>query len=352
MTRALGLFAIAAFGGALTSLSPVPAQDGPADYRVVYAQARHLEQELNEAGRVGYVCAALARVEPPGAGAPGVVVILGRSAGAPPGVVPHRVVIGGEADLQASLDRSGNEGYRLCGLTLDEEPPRPAVVAVMSRRVSAPARWQYGVEVLRNYKSSLARLAEAARMGALPVAAAPIDDNRVPDLRTWLVATERPVAGRAAGEIAVRSGSGPDALTKALNEQGKLGFQVALLWKDGNDVVAMMAKSPGGPAAFTYTAERRTPAELHFLSGLYLGDFPYLGGDRLVVADRSVSASSDLVEDPLPPLGPAGVPPIGATTILGDHISRNRGFGPASAVIRRGARGVPILSTVIVKRGQ
>ena len=93
-----------------------------------------------------------------------------------------------------------------------------------------------------------------------------------------------------------------------MNEQGRQGFHADLVWKEGNDVVAMMSHAldrPTPPVTFLVnTADR---SKIHFISGLYLADVPYLGaGDRLLISDQSTSAENDLVEDPLPRLGGAG----------------------------------------------
>jgi hypothetical protein len=168
-----------------------------------------------------------------------------------------------------------------------------------------------------------------------------------------MVVTERREAG-APREIAVRSAPGPDGLERALNEQGKQGYRVDLVWKEGNSVVAMMSR-PAGDASdsHTFTAESRAADSLHFVSGLYLGDFPYLsGGDRLVVSDRSQRASTDVEADPLPRLNSLGYADSSSLATLGDHISRHHGFAPAVVRIRRGPTNVPILITVLSQRRQ
>jgi hypothetical protein len=320
------------------------------EYRVVFAAARQLAAQLASAGRDGYACIAVARPDP-GVVVPGIAVVVGRrSDGAHPAVT-HRVVTGGHigTDFQASLDGAGADGFRMCGMVLDESPAAPSLVAVLTQESATPANAShYGVEVLSNYKASLARLATAGRDGFVPVAAAPVSNNRVPEMRNWMVVTERR-DGAAPHEIAVRSGSAPTALEKALNEQGKLGYEVDLTWQEGADVVAMMSRPAGNAStAHAFTAESRRPDQLHFLAGRYLGDFPYLsGGDRLVVSDTSQPASTDVEEDPLPKPGALGYADAGAMGTIGDHISRHHGFAPAFVRIRRGDRGALVLSTVL-----
>ena len=320
------------------------------EYRVVYAQARSLESALNDAGRDGFACAVVARTEP-GFGAPGVAVIATRVAGAPIAPVPHHVFVGGGGELGEPLTRAGADGDRLCGLTFIEDSSRPAVVAVTRRDTDPSARWQYSLDVLRDFKPALARINDAARAGARPVATAQVNDNRVPAMRSWVVAMERPAAGALPGEVVVRSAPGPDGLTKALNEQGRQGYEANLFWREGETVVAMMTRAPGGPTTFEYLAESRAPSAFHFTNGLYLADFPYLSdGDRLVVTNRRVSGSAEIVADPLPPLGGAGVPRIGTLLPLGDHLTSFHNAVPVSALILRAGTGPFVLRTVVAER--
>jgi hypothetical protein len=320
---------------------------------VIFAEARQLERQLQSIGRDGYSCATVARPEP-GVISPGIAVVVGRLSGTSGQAADARVILGGYmgSDLQALLDKAGNEGFRLCGVVLDESSTVPRLVAVMSRAAGPTSAVRYGVEVLRNYKDSLARLNTAAREGFVPIAASVVNDNRVPDMRSWMVVTERvePVSAR---EIAVRSAPGPDGLERALNEQGKQGYRVDLVWKESTNVVAMMSR-PAGEASettHTFTAESREADSLHFVSGLYLGDFPYLSsGARLVVSDRSQSASTNVERDPLPRLNSLGYADPTSLGTLGDHISRHRGFAPASVRIVRGPNNAPILVTVLSQR--
>jgi len=341
---------------ALALIQTTTAADTPRlDYRVAYATGRQLAAQLDSAGRDGYGCVGLARPDP-GVVAPGIAVVLGRPTSGSHPPVAHRVVTGGYmgTDLQASLDRAGADGFRLCGIVLDEDATPVALVAVLSQQpgaATAPAH--YGIEVLTSYKASLTRLAAAGREGFVPVAAAPVNNNRVPEMRTWLVVTERR-DGASPQEIAVRSGSAPGALDRALNEQGTLGYHVDLTWQEGADVVAMMSR-PAGDAKtpHAFTAESRSPDSLHFLAGLYLGDFPYLsGGDRLVVSDKSQPASTDVEQDPLPRPGSLGYADPSALGPIGDHISRHHGFAPAFVRIRRGGSPGAFVLTTVLSQGR
>ena len=326
------------------------------EFRVAFASARQLARQLDEAGRDGYGCVAVARAEP-GLNAPGLAVVLGRQIGASPSAVSHRVVAGNGAgtDLQALLERAGTEGFHLCGVALDEAPSVPAIVAVMSRQADAPPTvWHYGVEVLTNYKRSLVSLNSAARDGMLPIAASPINNNRVPDMRSWLVVTAREGDRVVPRDLAVRSSSGADGFQRALNEQGGQGYRADLIWKEGNDVVAMMSRETGAPKrAFAYSAESTEPARFHWLSQIYLADVPYLSaGARLVISDRAGVASTDLEEDPLPSLDRSGYVDASALAVVGEHLTRHRGFVPVSVRLSRRPNGSLALTTVVVQRSQ
>ncbi len=347
--------------GAAASLAAAALQIGFAqpvriDHRVVFASARQLARQLDEAGREGFVCETVARPElragaPP---VPGVVVVLGRPAGSSNAAAAHRVVTGGGngADLGPTLDRSGAAGFRLCGVVLDEAAPVLSMVAVMSQRADhAGSTWSYAAEVLADYKNSLVRLNAAARDGFVPVAAEAVNNARVAEARSWMVITERPGSGRPPSEVVVRSSPGAESLQRALNEQGSQGYHVDLVWKEGHDFVALMSRPiDGSKAPLTYAAEAADRSSIHALSRLYLADFPYLTSQRLIVSDRSASARNDVVEDPLPPPGPLGYVPASAIGVLGDHISRNRGFVPASVRVRRDDKGALMLTTVITER--
>lgn len=341
-------FAVSAFLLALAVAAPAAAEKAKVEYRVVFAPARDLARPLEAAAKDGFACVLVARPDP-GAAPGGVVVVLGRAAG-PAAAVSNRVVQGGWAgsDLQNALERAGGDGFRVCGAALDEGPPSASLVTVLSKKGDAsPAH--HVVEVLKVWKESLARLKDRAAEGFRLVAAAPIDDNRVPDMRTWLVVAEK--TDSAPREIAVRSSArGPEDLQKVLNEQGAQGYRVDLLWKDGNDAVAMTSRPKEGAKNATFTAERAALDKIHWVKGLYLGDVGSLDGDRIVVSENGVPASTDVEDDPLPALPKYRVPDAEALEVLGNHIGRHPGFAPASARIRRASGGGFALTTVLVSR--
>jgi len=324
------------------------AQAAPhSEFRVVFASHQHLASQLDEAGREGYSCLLVARNE--GApGAPGVVVWLARESGGASKPSEYRVFTGA-ADLAAPLEKAGGDGFRLCGIVLSEAPPVTTVVAVMGRQSGSTAAWHYKTEALLNYKDSLTRLNAAGRDGFVPIAAEAINNNRVAAMRNWMVVAEQGgAAAAAAREVAVNSDPGPSGLQRKLNERGQQGFQVDLLWKEGNDYVAMSSRPiAGSPAPRAYAVAANPLASLHSLSRLYLADFPYLQ-DRLIVTDTSVAGSSEVVEDALPALG--AFPDRAALGLLASHIARNQGFVPAAARVSRGPNGQWRLTTVVVKR--
>jgi hypothetical protein len=226
----------------------------------------------------------------------------------------------------------------------------PSVIAVMSRSDATSDTRRYGVEVLTNYKDSLARLNEKGREGFYPVASAPIDDNRVPEMRSWLVVTEQLAERDAPREIAVRSNSGAGGLQRALNEQGAQGYRLDLLWKEGNDVVAMMTRPVGYPPELHAFAIDTTSLEkLHAVSHVYLADAPFNpAGDRLVVSDPALLATNDIEDDALPKLNSLGY--ADGLTRAGDHISRHHGATPIAARVRRLPDGSLRLTTILVQR--
>lgn len=324
----------------------------PAEYRVVFASAKMLARQLDDAGRDGYQCLMVAQPEP-GAALQGVVAIVARAAGAS-GAIAHRVLASGRlgADLHASLDRAGAEGFRACGVVLDEEPPMPSVIAVMSRRSDPPPETvRYGVDVLTNYKDSLVRLNAKAREGFYPAAAAPVDNNRLPEMRSWLVVTEQTAGRTAPREIAVRSNSGADGLQRALNEQGTQGYRLDLLWKEGNDIVAMMSRAAAGPPeVHAYGVDVTSLAKIHSVSRIYKADAPWRPpDDRLVVTDRDVIATNDVEEDSLPALGRSGYVEPRALETIGDHISRHHGAAPAAVRVHRLPNGSYGMTTIVVQ---
>jgi hypothetical protein len=187
-----------------------------------------------------------------------------------------------------------------------------------------------------------------------PVAASPINDNRVAEMRSWLVVTEREGNGGVPREISVRSDSGADGFQRVLNEQGGQGYHADLIWKEGNDVVAMMSREIGAAKrTFAYSAESTDSARLHSLSRMYVADVPYLkSGARLVISDRGAAGSADLEEQTLPPLGRSGYADGSAIAGLGDRLTRHRGFVPASVRVSGGPNGALVLTTIVVRRSQ
>jgi hypothetical protein len=335
--------AVVVVAGALGLLAlPGAAVSRAADleYRVAFEPATQLERRLNDLARDGFACVAVARPEM-ASNVPGVAVILARTAAATGTAPSHRVVTGSRDGLKVALNRHGADGFRLCGFVFDEEPPNTGGVAVMVR--TAAASWQYDTEVLLRYKDSLARLNTLGRDGFRPVAAAPIDNNRVPDSRNWMVVVERPASGGPAVEVTVRSGVGPSGLASSLNDAGKKGFQIDLAWKEGNDYVAMMSRRSGTSTPHEYATDGDAPNGVHALFRLALGDFPYLSSQRLFVTDHDVMASNELIEEPLPA---PGISPDRA----GDHLTRNRGYQVAYARVGRDRDGKILLSVVMVKR--
>jgi hypothetical protein len=337
-----------------TIAASTPARSGAAaasdlDYRVVFAAANRLERQLDELGREGFACVGLARPEP-GSRVPGVVAIVARASNTTQPAASHRVVIGGRDDMKLPLSKAGAEGFRLCGVVLDEEPPITRDVAVMSHTTGGS--WQYDAEVLLRYKESLARLNAIGRDGFVPVAAAAVDNNRVPEQRNWMVVAERPSEGAAPHEVTVRSDPGPSGLGRNLNDSGKQGYRVDLVWKEGNDYVALMTRPTGSTAAHSYAAEGDAASRMHSFSSLVLGDFAYLDR-RLFVTDSGVRASNELVEEALPPLGTGGVVETharGALATIGDHLSRNRGYEASYARVGRDTSGKLVLSVVMARR--
>jgi hypothetical protein len=333
--------------GAVAASLPAVAAD--LEHRVVFATANHLERQLDELGREGFACVGLARPEP-GSKVPGVVAVLARASNTTQPAASHRVILGGRDDMKLPLSQAGAEGFRLCGVVLDEEPPIARDVAVMSRTTAGS--WQYDVEVLLRYKESLARLNAIGRDGFVPVAAAPIDNNRVPEQRNWMVVAERPAQGASPREVVVRSDPGPSGLGRNLNDSGKHGYRVDLLWREGNDYVALMSRPAGSTTAHGYVAEGDAASRMHFLSSLVLADFPYLDR-RLFVSDGGVRASNELVEEALPSLGPNGAVDTrarGALTTIGDHLSRNHGYEASYARVGRDASGKLVLSVAMARR--
>jgi hypothetical protein len=173
-------------------------------------------------------------------------------------------------------------------------------------------------------------------------------------MRSWMVIAERPASGATPHEVTVRSDSGPTGLARNLNESGKQGYRAELLWKEGNDYVAMLTRPAGTESAqsHSYTVETDTAARFHWLSGLGLADFSYLDR-RLFVTDGNVRASNELVEEALPALGPSGAPDPrgrGALATIGDHVSRNHGFEVTYARVGRDKAGKLVLAVAMARK--
>jgi hypothetical protein len=334
-----------------TSGTLASAQAGRFEYRVVFANAQELERRLDEAGQRGFSCAMIARPDPD-APIAGVAVVLSRAAGATPAAVTHRVVKGGYSgsDLPALLNHAASGGYRLCGVAFVDGQV-PSIIAVMTRSASG---WTYGAEVLSDYRGALVRLNAAGKNGFVPVAASPIGNNRVSELRSWVVVTEQPATARRRIDVAVRSGSGPESLQKSLGEQTSQGYRAALVWKEGKDVVVMMTREADAPAAAasaSYVVEGIASDGMHSVSRPYVFDAPYLSDQRLVITEKSGSASNEAVEDPLPPIGVTGTAAPGPLGTLSDHLTRLRDYAVGAISVRRsGARNELILRTVMTRR--
>ena len=142
----------------------------------------------------------------------------------------------------------------------------------------------------------------------MPIAATPINDNRVAEQRHWMVVAEQTATQPV--EIVVRARPGPDSLEKAIAEQSAQGFICSLLWKEGpTSMVVVMSRLPVDPTRRPeFAVDTIDPARLNGRSGVYIGDVPYLSdGQRvaLTIADRSSTIYT--VTDPLPRLGLAGL---------------------------------------------
>lgn len=313
----------------------------------MFAIAHELKRRLDEAGQQGFSCAMVARPEPD-APVQGVAVVMTRAAGAA-APVTHRVIKGGSAGpgLQEPINQASADGYRLCGLAFYEEGARstPSIVAVLTQ---ALGKWTYGSTVLSDYREALVRLNLTGKDGFVPVAVSPINNNRVPTMRNWVVVTEQPATGRRKIDVAVRSASGPDSLQKNLAEQTGQGYRATLAWKEGNDFVVMMTREAGASAAsVSYTVEPMPSTGMHSVSRPYIFDAPYLSDQRIVITEKSGSASNEAVEDPLPPIGLLGTAAPGPLGTLGDHLSRLRDYVISSVTVRRGPRNEFVLRTVL-----
>jgi hypothetical protein len=318
------------------------------EYRVVFAKAHELERRLDEVGQQGFSCAMVARPDSD-ARVPGVVVVMSRAVHTTtPAPVTHRVVRGGYrgTDLPSLLNRATTDGYRLCGVAFDEGIP--SIIGVMSRE---PGAWTYGAEVLSDNRGALGRLTAAGKDGFVPVAVSPIDNNRVPAMRNWVVVTEQPATTRRKIDVTVRSGSGPDSLQKSLAEQSSQGYRIALAWKESNDVVVMMTREAGAStASVSYAVEAMPSAAMHSVSRPYIFDAPYLSNQRLVITEQSGLASNEAVEDALPPITLLGTAAPGPLGTLSDHLSRLQDYFVGSVTVRRGPRDELVLRTIMTRR--
>ncbi len=334
------------------------AQGTRLEYRVVHAAPRELQRRIDEAGRDGYSCVSVARPEQD-VRLNGVVVILARSASViPPPRVMHRIALGGGGggDLEALLERAGSEGFRLCGVALAEVKPVPTLVAVMSRRSDTDvAPWHYAADVLGN-RERLARLVAKGREGFEPVAASPVNDNRVVEQRNWIVVAERSATSTQPIDIAIRSGPGPDSLRRAIVEQSQQGYVANLLWKEGlTNIVVVMSRLPvDAPVRPEFVLDTMDPSRIDGLSGVYIGDVPYLSdGQRLVLSIRDRSSTNYVVQDRLPFMGTLDYAGISDMRPLGDHLSRNRGARERVTFSSiRSDRGGLVLHTVVTRFDQ
>jgi hypothetical protein len=107
-----------------------------------------------------------------------------------------------------------------------------------------------------------------------------------------------------------------------------------------------MTKSAAhSPAPPEYVVDTAAPDSIARLSGAYLGDFSYLsGGDRVVVREKSITASTMVVEDRLPPLGTPGYAAARELRPLAEHLARNTG-GYAVSLRQRSTRRARVHSS-------
>jgi hypothetical protein len=224
----------------------------------------------------------------------------------------------------------------------------------MIRRGDADAApWHYAADVLGN-RDRLARLVTKGREGFEPVAAAPVNDNRVVEQRNWIVVAEKSATSGLPIDIAIRSAPGPDGLQRAILEQSKQGYIANLMWKEGlTSIVVAMSRSPVSPTVRPeFVVDTIDPSRLDGLSGVYIGDVPYLSdGQRVVLTIRGMSSSNSVVVDPLPLIGALDYANLNEMRTLGEHLSRNRDRVTFSSV-RRGSRGGLVLHTVLTRFSQ
>ncbi len=157
-------------------------------------------------------------------------------------------------------------------------------------------------------------------------------------------------------EIVVRARPGPDSLEKAIREQSSLGFICSLLWKEGStSLVVVMTRSPVDPTRRPeFVLNTMDPGRLNGLSGVYIGDVPYLSdGQRLVLTITDRSSTTYTVADPLPRLGSRDFASLSDLQPLGERLGRDRSRDRArvvSSTVRRGPGDALVLHTVLVQR--
>ena len=333
------------------------AQAGRLEYRVVHAAPYQLQLIIDEAGRDGFTCVSVARPELD-VRLPGVVVTMSRPYFETTHVYPtvrHRVVRGSGSggDFGALLDQGAAGGYKLCGVALAEVTPGPVLVAVMSPDTEhARTTRHYASEILGNAERA-ARLAALGKQGFVPVAATPINDNRVIEQRNWMVVAEQTATQPI--EIVVRARPGPDSLAKAIGEQSAQGFICSLMWNEGaTSMVVVMSRLPVDPTRRPeFAVDTIDPARLNGRSGVYIGDVPYLSdGQRVALTITDRSSTIYTVTDPLPRLGPRDYASLSDLRPLGEDLGRDRSRDRARVVsssVRRGPRDGVVLHTVLVQ---
>jgi hypothetical protein len=358
MTRHALLTAIVIVAtGHATLATRAAAQSGRLEYRVVHAAPYQLQQVIDNAGRDGFTCVSVARPEPD-VKLPGVVVTLARpyieTTHVHPTVV-QRVVRGSGSggDFGDLLERGAAGGYRLCGIALAEVAPGPVLVAVMIPDPEPVPGGRRYASAVTGSAERVARLAALGREGFVPIAATPINDNRVPDQRHWMVVVERTTAQPV--DIVVRARPGPDSLQKAIAEQSAQGFICSLLWKEGpTSLVVVMSRPPADPTRRSeFVLDTIDQARLDRRSGVYIGDVPYLSdGQRVVLTIDDRSATTYTVTDPLPSPGSRDYASVSDLQPLGEHLGRDRSRERARVVsssVRRGPRDALVLHTVLVQ---
>lgn len=337
--------------------SAAHAQSARLEYRAVYATPQQLQLVIDAAGRDGFTCVSVARPELD-VRLTGVVVTMARPYFEMTHVyptVPHRVVrgLGSGGEFGALLDRSAADGNRLCGVALVDASPGPVLVAVMSPDTERELGSRHYASAILGSADRVAQLAALGQQGFVPVAATPINDNRVPEQRHWMVVAEQTATQPV--EIVVRARPGPDALNKAIAESAAQGFICSLLWKEGlTSLVVVMSKLPVNPTRRPeFVVDTIDPARLNGRSGVYVGDLPYLSdGQRVVVTINDRSSTMYTVTDPLPPLGPRDSASVNDLQPLGDRLGSDRSRDRARVVastVRRGPKDALVLHTVLVQ---